>query len=128
MMTKAQARKIALSFPGAHEKSSYGTPSVFIAKKLFTQVGSHKREAIMLLTESIEERDHLIEADPDTFFITDHFKNYKGLLAHIGKLDEKTFRTLLDRRWRAIAPKTLQNDVDAKPATKPAKRSKKRAG
>ena len=113
-MTKAQARKIALSFPGAYEKMSYGDPAVFVAKKLFTQVGSHKREAIMLLTQSFEERDHLIEADPATFYITDHFKNYKGLLAHIAKLDAKTFRTLLERRWRAIAPKTLQKEIDAK--------------
>ncbi len=113
-MTKAQARRIALSFPGAHEKPSYGSLSVFIGKKLFTQVGSHKQEAIMLLTESLEERDHLIEADPATFYITDHFKNYKGLLAHIGKLDAATFRTLLDRRWRAIAPKKLAKAMDEK--------------
>jgi len=106
-LTKAQARKIALSFPGAHEKMSYGDPAIFIAKKLFTQIGSHKREAIMLLTQSFEERDHLIEADPKTFYITDHFKNYKGLLAHLDRLDAKTFRTLLERRWLAIAPKKM---------------------
>jgi hypothetical protein len=112
-MTPAQARKIALSFPGTYEKSSYGTPSVFVGKKLFTQINSHKRKAIMLLTQSIEERDHLIAADPQTFYITDHFKTYKGLLAHTDKLDAKTFRTLLERRWRAIAPKTLQKAIGA---------------
>jgi hypothetical protein len=111
-LTKAQARKIALSFPGAYEKLSYGTPAFFVGKKLFTQVGSHRREAIMLLTQSIEERDHLIAADPGTFYITDHFKNYKGLLAHIAKLDAKTFRILLERRWRAIAPKKLLKETD----------------
>jgi hypothetical protein len=110
-MTKAQARKIALSFPGTHEKMSYGTETVFVGKKVFTQIGSHKREAIMLLTDTLEERDHLITADPETFYITDHFKTYKGLLAHIGKLDAKTFRILLERRWRAIAPKALQKEI-----------------
>ena len=100
-MNKAQARKIALSFPGVIEKTSYGTPTFFVGKKVFTQVGSHKREAIMLLTQTLEERDHLLAADPETFYITDHFKNYKGLLAHIAKLDAKTFRALLERRWRA---------------------------
>lgn len=126
-MSKAAARRIALSFPGAHEKMSYGSPAVFIARKLFTQVGSHKREAIMLLTETLEERDHLLAADPDIFFITDHFKNYKGLLAHIGKLDAKTFRALLERRWRAIAPKKLVKELEEKllPEPKPRKALRK---
>jgi hypothetical protein len=30
---------------------SYGSPAIFIGQALFTQVGSHKREAIMLLTQ-----------------------------------------------------------------------------
>lgn len=111
-LTKAQARRIALSFPGVYEKPSYGTPAFFIAKKLFTQVGSHKRRDIMVLTESFEERDHLIAADPETFYITDHFKNYKGLLARIDRLDTTTFRALLERRWRAIAPKKLLKEFD----------------
>ena len=111
-LTTAQARRIALSFPGVYEKPSYGTPAFFVAKKLFTQVGSHKRKDIMLLTQSFEERDHLIEADPGTFYITDHFKNYKGLLARIDRLDAMTFRALLERRWRAIAPKKMLKERD----------------
>ena len=113
-LTKAQARKIAQSFPGAYEKPSYGTPAFFVGKKLFVQVGSHKRQDIMLLTQSFEERDHLLAADPKTFYITDHFKNYKGLLARIDKLDAKTLRALLERRWQAIAPKKLQKEVASK--------------
>ncbi|HEY1629751.1 MAG TPA: hypothetical protein VGF56_00445 [Rhizomicrobium sp.] len=62
----------------------------------------------------MEERDHLIEADPETFYITGHFRNYKGLLAHIGRLDEATFRALLEHRWQAIAPRKLAKDAAAK--------------
>jgi len=113
-LSKAQARKIAQSFAGVYEKTSYGTPTFFVGKKVFTQVGSHGRTDIMLLTQTLEERDHLIAADPDTFYITDHFKNYKGLLARIDRLDAKTFRTLLERRWLAIAPKKLQAEVALK--------------
>jgi hypothetical protein len=122
-LTHAQARKIAQSFPGVHEKPSYGTPSFFVGKTLFTQVGSHGRSDIMLLTQSLEERDHLIAADPDTFYITDHFKNYKGLLARIERLDAATFRALLERRWQAIAPKALIKAA----ADPPPKRTTKRA-
>jgi hypothetical protein len=125
-LTTAQARKIALSFPGVYEKPSYGTPAFFVGKKLFTQVGSHKSKDIMLLTHSIEERDHLIEADPDTFYITDHFKNYKGLLARIGRLDARSFRALLERRWRVIAPKNLLKVTEPDPPRRPSRRTSAR--
>jgi hypothetical protein len=124
-VTPGEARKIALAFPGAHEKMSYGTPTFFVGKKVFTQVGSHKRKAIMLLTQSLEERDHLVKADPATFYITDHFKNYKGLLADTAKLDSKTFRALLERRWRAIAPKKLIKAVDEAAAAELKKKTKR---
>ena len=35
-ITKAAFRKLALSFPEAHEKLSYGEPAIFIAKRFFT--------------------------------------------------------------------------------------------
>ena len=106
-MNPAQARRIALSFAGSYEKSSYGRPAFFVGNKLFTQVNSHGSKSIMLLTLSFEERDHLLAADPKTFYITDHFRNYKGLLARTDRLDAKTFRALFERRWQAIAPKKL---------------------
>ncbi len=127
-MTKAQARQIALSFPGAYEKPSYGTQTVFVGKKVFTQIGSHTREAIMLLTQTLEDRDHLVAADPQTFYITDHFKNYKGLLAHIGKLDAKTFHALLERRWRGIAPRKLVRALDGEAAASAKNAVKKKTG
>jgi hypothetical protein len=106
-LTKAQARKIALSFPGALEKSSYGSPAIFIDKKLFVSIGTREPNTIMLRTSSVDERDMLIEADPETFFITDHYKNYPAMLARLAHLDAKTLRAMLQRRWREIAPKKL---------------------
>lgn len=56
----------------------------------------------MLQAASLEERGHLIAADPATFFVTDHFKTYNGVLARLGALDAKTFRALLERRRDAV--------------------------
>ncbi|HXC57153.1 MAG TPA: hypothetical protein VNU97_17765 [Rhizomicrobium sp.] len=115
-LTEAQARKIALSFPGAHEKASHGTPAIFVGKKLLAQIGCREPDTIMLPMGSFEARDHLIAADPRTFYITEHFKTYKGLVARRAELDAMTFRVVLERRWQAIAPKALQKDVAAKTA------------
>jgi len=113
-MTPAQARKIALSFPGTEERLSYGSPCIFIGKKVFVRIGTREANTIQMNTESFEERDHLIAADPATFFVTDHFKNYKAALARTAKLDARTFEVFLERRWRLIAPRALQNAAKPK--------------
>ncbi|MDE2183176.1 MAG: MmcQ/YjbR family DNA-binding protein [Alphaproteobacteria bacterium] len=106
-LSKAQALKIALSFPGAAEKSSHGHPAVFVNGKLLAQIGCREPQAVMFRTDSIEERDMLIAGDPETFYVTDHFKDYKGALARLGALDAESLRSVLERRWRAIAPREL---------------------
>jgi hypothetical protein len=106
-VTRAQYAKIALSFPGGNEKPSYGKPSFFIEKKFFTR-WRDEDNAIVLIVDSIDERDMLIEADPATFFITDHYRSYPSVLAYASKLYTRTLRGMLERRWRKIASRKLQ--------------------
>ena len=107
-LTKARFRKIVLSFPEAHEKSSYGNPAIFVAKKFFTRLRSED-DSVVLIVGSIDERDMMIESDPKTFHITDHYRDYPSVLVRIGRINERTLRAMLERRWRAIAPKKLVN-------------------
>jgi len=109
-LTAAEARRIALSFPGTLEKMSYGTPAIFIGKQLFVRIGTREPDTLMLGASSFEARDLLIQSDPATFFVTEHFRSYKGLLARLKTLDRKTLRALLERRWREIAPKKLRQE------------------
>jgi hypothetical protein len=111
-VTKAAFRKLALSFPEAHEKLSYGQPAIFIAKRFFTRLRSEDN-SIVLFVDTIDERDMLLEADPKTFFITDHYRNYPYLLARIAVIDAKALRGMLERQWRKIAPKKLVKEIDA---------------
>lgn len=109
-VTRAQYKKIALSFPGGNEKPSYGKPSFFIEKKFFTR-WRDEENSIVLIVDSIDERDMLLDADPKTFFITEHYRNYPSVLAYAARLDSRTLRGMLERRWRKLAPKKLQQSV-----------------
>ncbi|MBV9570537.1 MAG: MmcQ/YjbR family DNA-binding protein [Alphaproteobacteria bacterium] len=105
-LTKAQVKKIVLSFPGANESTSYGYPSFKIEKKFFTRLRAEDN-SLVLFVNSIDERDMLLEAEPALFHITPHYKNYPTVLARISRLDAKTLRGMLERRWRQIAPKRM---------------------
>ena len=120
-LTKAQLKRIALSFEGANEKLSYGKPAFFIFKKFFTRLRAEDN-SIVLIVDSIDERDMMIEADPKAFHITDHYKDYPAVLARLERIDAGTVRGMLERRWRAIAPKKLLKELDAAAAS-PKKRA-----
>jgi hypothetical protein len=110
-VTEAVVRKVALSFPQASEKPSYGKPSFFIAKKFFTRLRSED-DSIVWIVGSIDERDNLIELDPKTYFITEHYRDYPSVLVRIKRINETMLRKMLERRWRAIAPKKLIKEID----------------
>src|SRR5579864_3899693 len=110
-VSEAQFRKIALSFPESHETSSYGNPAIFIAKKFFTRLRKED-DSVVLIVDSIDEREMMIESDPRTFHITEHYRDHPSVLVRIGRINEKTLRAMLERRWRAIAPKKLIRQID----------------
>ncbi|HXR94346.1 MAG TPA: hypothetical protein VN718_00610 [Rhizomicrobium sp.] len=121
-LTKAEARKIALSFEGATEGPYFGKPAIFVAEKFLTRV-HHKEEAMVLAIGSMEMRDVMLEAEPKLFYITDHYKNFPYLLARLSKLTKETLKDLLAARVLQIAAKTKKKRAPEK-STPPAKRKK----
>ena len=120
-VTPAQFNKIALSFAEAHEKSSYGSPAVFIAKKFFTRLRKEDN-SLVLVVDGIEHRDMMLELDPRTYHITAHYKDYPAVLVRMERISPEELKIMLERRWRQIAPKKLIREIDEK-ATAPAKRA-----
>jgi len=125
-ITKADLKKIALSFAGAAESTSYGSPSFKIEKKFFTRLRSED-DSLVWIVDSIDERDSLIEMDPKTYFITDHYRNYPSVLVRISQIDKPMLGKMLERRWRAIAPKRLLKTAEETAASRPAAKVKKAA-
>jgi hypothetical protein len=105
-VTPARARKIALSFPGAFERHSQGGPEIRVGDEYLVRIGTREPDTVQLKLESFEERDTMIAAQPALFFITEHWKSYKGVLARLCMLDAKTFRALLKQRMAVIAAKS----------------------
>jgi hypothetical protein len=111
-MTREEVREICLSFPGVTEGTSYGRPSFLVNKKFFTRLRAED-DSLVLLEVSFDEREMLIEAEPQTFHFTAHYKDYPSVLAHIATLHPGSLRNFLERRWRKIAPKSAVKARDA---------------
>ena len=111
-MTLEEMREIALGFPGCEEGTSYGRPSFLVNKKFFTRL-RREDDSLVLLEVSFDEREMLMEAEPQTFHFTAHYKDYPSVLARRESLHPGSFRQFLERRWRKIAPKKWVKERDA---------------
>jgi hypothetical protein len=105
-VTAAQLKKIALGFPEAHEKPSYGKPAFFVAKKFFTRLRAEDN-SIVLVVDGMDTREMMLELDPKTYHVTDHYKDYPAVLVRLERITQDELRIMLGCRWCAIAPKKL---------------------
>jgi len=86
-------RRIGLSLPGVVESTSFGTPALKVKKKLFVRMWEDGET--MVLKTTFEEREELIAADPETYFITDHYLNYEWVLVNLNRVNEEALSDLL---------------------------------
>lgn len=105
-MTRDEMREIALSFPGAEEGVSYGRPAFKVNGKFFTRLRDED-DSLVLMEVPHDEREMLMEAEPATFHITPHYRDYPTVLARLETLHPGSFRAFLERRFRKVAKKSV---------------------
>ncbi|HEX4097215.1 MAG TPA: MmcQ/YjbR family DNA-binding protein [Caulobacteraceae bacterium] len=114
-MTEAEVRALALSLPQVEEATAYGHPAFKAFGKFLARV-RHEDNSIVFVGIDFDERDMLMEAEPEVFHITAHYKNYPSVLARLDTVDSGTVKSFLERRWRECAPKKFLKQWDASQA------------
>jgi hypothetical protein len=114
---------LGLGLPGVEETTSWGQPTLKAHGKLWVWWSPHEDAPVFKVP--VEEREILINAEPDTFFVTPHYSGHPMVLVCPERLDLAWARNNLVRVWRAQAPKRVLKEFEAgmnKPAER--KRSK----
>lgn len=94
-------RRMALELDHAQERSSYGTPGFKVGGVLFARL--HQNLDTLVVRMDFEQRAALMEADPETYFLTDHYLNYAWVLVRLDRVHPDALRNLLRKAWRAAA-------------------------
>lgn len=97
--------EIARELPGAEESTSYGTPAFKVKGKLFARF--HQDGESLVVGVDFDEREEMMNADPEKFYITDHYRNYPWILVRLSKVRPEELRDLLLGSWRRAAPKQM---------------------
>src|SRR5882757_4548138 len=94
-LTLSTIRRVASALPGLQEGTSYGTPAWRHKGRLLARL--HQDGGSLMLKVGFEVREHLVRADPETFFVTEHYRNYPSVLARLDQLSAADLRKLLVR-------------------------------
>jgi hypothetical protein len=111
-MTYDDVRAFALRLPGVVDGVSYGHACLKAHGKFLTRL-LEDGDTLVCPGVGLDEREMLIAAEPETFHVTDHYRNYPYVLVRLSRVYPGTVQRLLERRWRAAAPKTLLKAYDA---------------
>jgi hypothetical protein len=100
-------RQIGRALPGVQDSTMYGAPAVKLRKKLLACPAIHRSAEPNTLAVRIDfdERDELIEADPDIYYLKDHYADYPVVLVRMSRISADALRDLLAMSWR-FASKT----------------------
>jgi hypothetical protein len=104
-MTPKQFHDLVMAFPETELGESYGQPAYKAFGKFFTRLRTED-DSVVIGQIPLDEREMLCEADPQTFHVTDHYRNYPTILARLKRLDARALKGYLSRQWRYNAPKT----------------------
>ncbi len=113
-ITKGHERflRIALAMPGAEVSSSYGTPAVKVRGKLMSRWRSDAEGALAIRCDFLD-RQILLLAQPDVFFLIDHYRDYPMVLMRLEKASKAVMTEAVERAWRLVAPARLVRQRDA---------------
>ena len=112
-MTFDDVRALALQWPGVEDADSYSTPALKVGGKLLARL-KEDGDTLVLLGVDFNEREMLMASDPDVYFITEHYADYPDVLVWLPSAKKQHVESLLLRRWRAVAPKGLVQQFDAR--------------
>ncbi|WP_046728118.1 MmcQ/YjbR family DNA-binding protein [Streptomyces humi] len=99
-------RRVALSLPDTAEKTAWNMPTFRVAGKMFATLPEDETSIAVRCPK--EERDELVLAEPDKFWIADHEAMFAWVRVRLTALeDEAELRDILADSWRQAAPTRL---------------------
>jgi hypothetical protein len=105
--------EIARKLPGVEESASYGTPALKVKGRFMCRLRSEAEGALAIRCDFLD-RQILLQADPEVFFVTDHYRDYPMVLVRLDKIRLGALPDLIERAWRMVSPPKLVAEYDAR--------------
>lgn len=109
-------RNIGLALPGVEESTAYGQPALKIHGKLLACVPANRsaEPGSLAVRVDFDDRAELLAADPDAYYVTDHYVGYTAVLVRLSRVNSDVLRDLLGMAYKFVT----RNAAPRSPARK----------
>jgi hypothetical protein len=105
--TWATVEKYGLALPDVEAATAYGSPALKLRGQLLACIPTNKAAEpdSFVVRVDFAERDELIAAQPDVYYLKPHYENYACVLVRLTKIHPDAMRDLLGMGWRFVNSK-----------------------
>ena len=96
---------IGRTLPDVEVTTTYGQPALKVHGKMFVCIASHKSAEpnTLVVMMDFADRDALIEDDPGTYYLKDHYLNYPCVLVRLSRIHPDALRDLVIGAHRFVS-------------------------
>lgn len=90
--------RLARALANVDEGTAYGSPALLVKGRMFACLAVHRSTEpdTLVVRVSFVDRDLRIAADPDTYYLTPHYKDHPALLVRLKRVSDEDLLELLD--------------------------------
>lgn len=100
-MTIAAAMKMGAVLPDVERTTSWGAPTLKVRGKMMACQAINKQAEpnTLVVCMPIADRDELLAADPDTYYLKPHYEDYPCVLVRLSRIQPDALRDLMRMGW-----------------------------
>jgi hypothetical protein len=109
-------RHIGLALAGVEESTAFGKPALKIHGKLLATIPANRSAEpdSILVRVDFDDRAELLTAEPDIYYVTDHYVGYDAVLVRLSRVNPDVLVDLLGMAYKFMT----RNATPRSPARK----------
>src|SRR5688500_11300116 len=117
-MTIATAMKLGAALPDVEQTTTWGAPALKVRGRMMACKAINKQAEpnTLVVCIPIPDRDELIAADPDTYYLKPHYEDGPCVLVRLSRVQPDALRDLLRMGWEFTSASTARKRT--RPAAK----------
>jgi hypothetical protein len=102
---------IGRTLPDVEVTTTWGKPTLKVRGKMFVCIASHKSAEpnTLVVMMDFADRDALIEDEPDTYYLKEHYLNYPCVLVRLSHVRADALHDLVTGAYRFVSAKTAKS-------------------
>jgi hypothetical protein len=98
---------IGSTLPDVEATTTWGKPALKVRGKMFVCIASHKSAEpnTLVVMMDFADRDALLEDEPGTYYLKDHYVNYPCVLVRLSRVRADALRDLVTGAYRFVSAK-----------------------